>query len=120
MEEATSTPVPEEDRQGRTIREEHMMRPFSRRSACAALILSIFLAGCGPPTKEDLIRTAGDVKTRAELEKRLGRPGDISKLGPVETWTYKGRNGDVVFLILGDTVALQAAGPGEKKNEKKD
>ena len=92
------------------------MRRFGGRSACAALILAIVLAGCGPPTKEDILRTAGDVKTRAELERRLGRPGDISKLGPVETWTYKGKNGDVVFLILGDSVALQATGPGEKKN----
>ncbi len=92
---------------------------FGWRSAFAAVALSILLAGCGPPTKEDILRTAGDVKTRAELEKRLGRPADISKLGPVETWTYKGKNGDVVFLILGDTVALQAAGPGEKKGEKK-
>ena len=42
---------------------------------------------------------------------------DIAKLGPGETWTYKGKNGDVVFLILGDTVALQATGgPGDKKN----
>jgi hypothetical protein len=33
----------------------------------------------------------------------------------VETWTYRASNGDVVFLIVGDTVTLQAAGGSERK-----
>ncbi len=41
----------------------------------------------------------------------LFAPGDISKLGPVEQWTYK-----VVFVIIGETVTLQATGnPGRKQ-----
>jgi hypothetical protein len=44
----------------------------------------------------------------------LGRPDDITKLGPVETWRYKASNGEVVFVIVGDTVTLQAAGSPEK------
>ena len=68
-----------------------MRRRLGGRLTCAALILSAVLAACGPPTKEDILQKAVDVKTRAELEKRLGRPGDIAKLGPVETWTYRAR-----------------------------
>jgi hypothetical protein len=38
----------------------------------------------------------------------------LALAGPVERWTYKASNGDVVFVIVGDTVTLQAAG-GDKK-----
>jgi hypothetical protein len=34
----------------------------------------------------------------------------------LERWTYKAKNGDVVFIIIGDTVTLQAAGGGSRKN----
>jgi hypothetical protein len=81
--------------------------------ASACLVLA--LLACGSPTKEDLVRKTRDVSTRAELEKALGQPTDITKLGPVEQWTYKARNGQVVFIIVGETVTLQAAGGDEKK-----
>ena len=68
------------------------------------------LSACGERTKEDIIEKARGVSTRAELEKALGKPGDIGKLGPVEQWTYRARNGEVVFVIVGDSVMLQAAG----------
>jgi hypothetical protein len=74
----------------------------------------LVLAGCSR-TKEDLVRKAESVKTRADLESRLGRPDDIAKLGPVERWIYKASNGEVVFVIVGDAITLQAAGGGEKK-----
>ena len=72
------------------------------------------LVACGR-TKEEIVGKARDVSSRSELEKKLGRPDDIAKLGPMETWTYKASNGEVVFVIVGDTVTLQAAGPGEGK-----
>ena len=84
------------------------------RAIVALLMVALALAGCSR-TKEDVLRKAESVKTRADLESRLGRPDDIAKLGPVERWTYKASNGDVVFAIVGDTVTLQAAGGGEKK-----
>ena len=84
------------------------------RAIVALLMVALALAGCSR-TKEDVLRKAESVKTRADLESRLGRPDDIAKLGPVERWTYKASNGDVVFVIVGDTVTLQAAGGGEKK-----
>jgi hypothetical protein len=76
------------------------------------------LVGCSR-SKEDLIQKSRGVGTRAELEQALGKPSDISKLGPVEQWTYKASNGTVVFLIVGDKVTLQAAGsPPDKKDQK--
>jgi Tfp pilus assembly protein PilP len=86
------------------------------RLSCAVLLLA--LAGCGPSSKEDMLSQARDVKTRAELEKALGKPTDLSKLGPIETWTYKASNGTVVFLVVGDTVTMQASGPAPAKDTK--
>jgi len=66
------------------------------RRAEAGLLLWVLAAslvvGCSR-SKEGLIQTSRDVGTRAELERALGRPSDISKLGPVEQWTYKASNG---------------------------
>ena len=67
--------------------------------------------GCGR-SKEDLVEKSRNASTRAELEQALGKPSDISKIGPVEQWTYKASNGTDAFLIVGDTVTLQAAGSG--------
>ena len=50
------------------------------------------------------------VGKRAELERVLGKPDELTKLGPVETWRDKASNGEVIFLIVGDDVTLQAAG----------
>ncbi len=80
------------------------------------LLFAFVLAGCGPSTKEDIIAKARDAKTRAALEKALGKPDDISKLGPLEKWTYKAKNGQVTFVLVGDTVTIEAAGGDEKKN----
>jgi hypothetical protein len=90
--------------------------------AWAGLLVGVLaaglLVGCSR-SKEDLVQKARGVGTRAELERALGKPSDISKLGPVEQWTYKASNGTVVFLIVGDKVTLQATGsPDEKKDQK--
>ena len=70
------------------------------------------LVGCSRST-EDLIQKSRGIGTRAELERALGKPSDISKLGPVEQWT------DVVFLIVGDKVTMQATlSPDEQKDQK--
>jgi len=89
----------------------------SRLAAFAISFLTVFaLTACGPPSKEDMLAKAKDAKTRAQLESALGKPDDVSKLGPVEKWTYKARNGQVVFLLVGETVTIEAAGPSNKKN----
>ncbi|MGH7315022.1 MAG: hypothetical protein ACREI6_05165 [Candidatus Rokuibacteriota bacterium] len=83
------------------------------------LLAAGLLVGCSR-SKEDLIQKSRGVSTRAELERALGKPTDISKLGPVEQWTYSASNGTVVFLIVGDKVTLQATGsPSEEKTDKK-
>lgn len=86
---------------------------MTRRLLVAALALFL-VVGCSR-SKEDIVGKAREVKTRADLERVLGKPSDISKLGPVERWIYKASNGEVVFVIVGDTVTLQATGSGDKK-----
>lgn len=82
----------------------------------AAMTLSLALAACGDPTKQDIIKKAEGADTRAKLEKVLGKPTNFSKLGPVETWTYKAKDGEVTFILTGDSVAMKAAGgDGGKK-----
>ncbi len=89
-----------------------MTRRFPALLSC--MVLALVLSSCGPPTKEDIVAKAKDAKTRSALETALGKPDDISKLGPVEKWTYKAKNGRVVFLLVGDTVTIETTG-SEKK-----
>lgn len=81
-----------------------------------AVALAVALTACGPSSKEDMVAKARDVKTRAELERILGKPDDVSKLGPLEKWTYRAKNGQVVFVLVGDAVTLEATAPSEKKD----
>jgi hypothetical protein len=83
----------------------------------AWMLLAGLVIGCSR-SKEDLVARSRGITSRAELERALGKPSDIAKLGPVEQWTYNASNGTVVFLIVADTVTLQAAGPDEKKDRK--
>jgi len=78
--------------------------------ACALLLLALGSAGCGPPTKHELLKKAEGAETREALEAALGAPDDRSKLGPVETWKYEAKDGEVTFLITGDRVRFQATG----------
>ena len=80
--------------------------------------MALLLAGlvaCGDPSKEDLLQKAGNAATKEDLLQRLGKPADVAKFGPLERWTYEASNGQVVFVITGDKVALQATGGDEKK-----
>jgi hypothetical protein len=80
------------------------------------VVLAVALTACGPSSKEDIVAKARDVETRAELERVLGKPDDVSKLGPLEKWTYRAKNGQVVFVLVGDAVTLEATAPAEKKD----
>lgn len=80
-----------------------------------ALVLPLALIACGPPTTEEALRKAEPAKTKAELEKALGKPTELQKLGPLEQWTYKTSDGSVTFVIAGDSVTL-ASGGTTKKN----
>lgn len=83
-----------------------MWRVFRSIGLAVALLA---LASCGDPTKEDIIDKARGIDNRDALQEALGKPDDITKVGPIETWVYKATNGSVAFLITGDTVQLQAA-----------
>lgn len=87
-----------------------MKRWLLTPSVLTAAIL--VLAACGDPTKEEIVEESRGISERAALQDKLGDPDDISKVGPVERWVYKASNGEVVFVITGDSVALQAAGGG--------
>ncbi|HET8578836.1 MAG TPA: hypothetical protein VFO18_17200 [Methylomirabilota bacterium] len=81
---------------------------------CGVLALA---TACGPSTKEDIVIKAKNASTKGDLEKALGRPDDIAKLGPIEKWTYKASNGKVVFVIVGDKVTIEATGESEKEKK---
>ena len=85
-------------------------------SLVTCVALAFVLVGCGPSSKTDIVTKARDVKTRADLERALGKPDDIGKLGPVEKWTYKAKDGRVVFILVGDAVTIEKTGEPEKKN----
>jgi Tfp pilus assembly protein PilP len=52
------------------------------RRLAGLLMIALLLTACGPASKEDLVAKAREVKARAELERALGKPDDVSKLGP--------------------------------------
>ena len=92
------------------------MSRWTHAIVCFVATAALLLAGCGPSSKEDIVAKARDAKTRAALEQALGKPDDIDKLGPVEKWTYKAKNGKVTFLLMGDAVTIEKTDDLEKKN----
>lgn len=69
------------------------------------------LAGCdSSPTKAEILKKASGLKTKEELEKVLGPPNNLDKLGPIERWTYNAKDGVVVFTIVAGRVALDETG----------
>jgi hypothetical protein len=88
---------------------------MSKLRAALVLMLLAALVACGPPAKSDILKKAASVKTKAELEQVLGKPADVAKLGPLEKWTYKASDGEVIFVIAGETVTIQATGSTPKE-----
>lgn len=80
------------------------MKRFRSFSALAGLLL---LAACFAPSKADLIKKAEGAKSRTELESRLGEPSEVSKLGPIEKWTYVASDGAVTFILAGNTITFE-------------
>lgn len=85
---------------------------YSFKVVVAALAL-LALAACGDPSKGEIIKKAENASTKAELEKALGAPTEVDKVGPLEKWTYKASDGAVVFAIIGDTVTMKATSSGD-------
>ena len=79
--------------------------------AGSAGLVAALLAGCErKPTKADLLKKAETARTRADLEKALGNPDEIDKVGPAQRWTYKASDGTVTFMIMADRVVLDVTG----------
>ena len=74
---------------------------------CLALSSLLLVAACFAPSKADLIKKAEGVTSRSELEAALGEPSDVSKIGPIEKWTYKASDGAVIFVLAGDTITFE-------------
>jgi hypothetical protein len=75
-----------------------------------ALACVLLVAACFAPSKADLLKKAKGVGSRAELEAALGEPSEVSKIGPIEKWTYVASDGTVVFVLAGDTITFEATG----------
>ena len=87
---------------------------FKNISAC--LVLLFALAACGDPSKASIIEKARGIETRQQLESTLGKPAEVNKLGPIESWTYKASDGTVTFVVTGDKVVMDmTAGKSESK-----
>jgi len=81
-----------------------------RKLTAGLAALALAIAACSPfDTKHDILSKAEEAQTKADLEDVLGAPDDRNKVGPIETWTYRARDGEVVFVISGDRVRLKAA-----------
>ena len=74
--------------------------------------VAVTLAACGD-SKEDILKKTEKVTTRDELRAAVGDPDDVTKVGPIETWTYEASNGSVTFTLAGDTVTLKTTGDKE-------
>jgi hypothetical protein len=74
--------------------------------------LGLVLAACGRGTKHDVVRKADGANSRAELEKVLGKPDGFESagVGPLrmETWVYRASDGEVLFVIAGDTIVSRS------------
>jgi hypothetical protein len=72
-------------------------------------IVAVAIVAC-EDRKEDILAKSENAKTREQLREVIGDPDDVSKVGPIETWTYETSNGSVTFTLAGDTVMLKTAG----------
>ena len=90
---------------------------FATALGSLLLIAAMAFVGCGPPTKHEIVDKAQGVETKQELEAALGAPDDIEKLGPIERWTYSASDGQVEYVITGDTVALESTSDREEEEE---
>ncbi len=92
------------------------MTNTKKLTTALALGLMLTLAACGKPSKSEIIEKAEMAENPTQLKELLGEPDNVSKFGPVETWTYEANNGTVKFSITGDSVLLTRTG-GEAEPE---
>ena len=81
-------------------------------------LTAVALLACSE-TKYEILHKAESAETKQQLEVAWGAPDDVSKLGPIETWTYEASDGSVEFLITGNKVALGTTS-GKEEAERDD
>lgn len=71
-----------------------------------ALLIALALAACDAPpsTLAEIARKGEKAGTPAELQRALGKPHKVTRIGPAENWTYKATDGEISFLVMGDSV----------------
>ena len=76
-----------------------------------AIVLAAFLllTGC-QKTRSEIVEKTKNVETVEQLKSALGDPDKIDKVGPLAKWTYKAKDGVVVFAIVGDKVTVSVTG----------
>jgi hypothetical protein len=85
--------------------------PVRRAVLAGIATLALLPAACDKPaTKADILKKAEGARTKADLEKQVGKPSEVDKVGPMEQWTYKAQDGTVVFMILNDRIVFDATG----------
>ena len=74
------------------------------------------LAGCEDPkpTKAELLKKVEGARSKTDVEKALGAPANVDKLGPAERWTYEARDGVVIVTIVAGYVAFKETGERRK------
>ena len=90
------------------------MKTSSWKHLATFVIALPLLTGCFEDSKEEILAKTENVTDKASLTNVLGKPDDISKLGPLETWTYEASNGTVAFVIAGSTVTIRKTGDKAK------
>ncbi len=83
------------------------MRNLTKFTAALLLGLPLVLGGCDEllaPSKADILEKSESAETMREVKEALGDPDDVSKFGPVETWTYNAENGAVKIDFTGERV----------------
>lgn len=83
------------------------MRKITVLASAALLGLSLTLGACDglmAPSKADILEKIEGAETKAQIRDALGDPDDVSKFGPVETWTYGADTGAVKVDFAGDKV----------------
>ena len=80
------------------------------RRVCAILIAVPLLTGCFEDSKAEILAKAENASDKAALTEALGKPDNIDRVGPLETWAYNASNGSVDFVIAGSTVTLRKTG----------
>lgn len=89
-----------------------------RRTLTLVLVCAFALLACSQ-SKDDILRKAESADTKEALREALGSPDDVSKLGPIETWTYEASDGQVEYLITGDNVRLGSTKDKDEDDDEK-